>query len=331
MVSVNYGINYKGSKNSITEEIVQYIINSHPDKKFFIDACCGGFAISHYVLRETQMQVYANDLNPYIMSLLEELFFNEGKSFNEIKDKWIPRTKYMDVQSNPHKYPKWFVGYALSTWSFGGGAEGYLYAVEKEAIKHNLFNAITKNVWTDDLLFIKEKIPPYLLDASANRQKRKALLLYCKQYFNSQIQLENLNRLERLLDMQEDVIQVKSRVHLSTDDYLHFINTLPKEILENAVIYIDPPYENTSDYYTNDIDYRVFWSFVSSLKDSVPVYVSSYAAPTQFPVVWSMAKTVLFNSGSAKNDIKVTRNQKVEKLFYNGYNQKTELFYDLLK
>ena len=37
----NYGLPYKGSKNSIAERIVQCL----PSGKNFLDACCGGGAI----------------------------------------------------------------------------------------------------------------------------------------------------------------------------------------------------------------------------------------------------------------------------------------------
>lgn len=328
---MNYGINYMGSKNTIASDIVQYIISSHPDKKYFVDACCGGFAVSHYVIKETNMEVYANDLNPYIIDLLEELFFRGAVNFDTVKDKWIPRLKYLDAQNNPDKYPKWFVGYALSNWSFGGRGDSYLYAEDKEPSKRALFDAITKNIWAEELLPIREQIPSYLLDVFSNPNKRKALLLYCKHHFDEQVQLENLTRLERLLDMKNDVCKIPSRVHLSVNDYRDFISTLPKEVLNNAVIYIDPPYEDTAGYYTNEIDYQVFWEFVESLNGVAPVYVSSYSAPERFNTVWSVKKKVAFDSNTMGGTKKIVRGHKIEKLFYNGYANKTELFYDLIK
>lgn len=61
------------------------------------------------------------------------------------------------------------------------------------------------------------------------------------------------------------------------------------EDVENAVIYLDPPYQNTKSYgYANQpkMDYEHFWNWVRDLSKKNYVFISEQSAPEDFEIVW---------------------------------------------
>jgi DNA adenine methylase len=81
-----------------------------------------------------------------------------------------------------------------------------------------------------------------------------------------------------------------------------------------AVIYLDPPYQNTKIYgYANQgkMDYNHFWNWVRELSKDNIVYISEQSAPEDFEIVWEQEVTRTTNK---ENNFKA-----VEKLFkYKG-------------
>ena len=86
------------------------------------------------------------------------------------------------------------------------------------------------------------------------------------------------------------------------------------EPVSGAVIYLDPPYQNTKIYgYANQgkMDYNHFWNWVRELSKDNIVYISEQSAPEDFEVVWEQEVTRTTNK---ENNFKA-----VEKLFkYKG-------------
>lgn len=84
--------------------------------------------------------------------------------------------------------------------------------------------------------------------------------------------------------------------------------------VKGAVIYLDPPYQNTKFYgYANEekMDYNKFWEWVRSISKYNSVFVSEQVAPEDFEVVWEKEVTRQCNK---ENNFKA-----VEKLFrYKG-------------
>lgn len=69
-------------------------------------------------------------------------------------------------------------------------------------------------------------------------------------------------------------------------------------IPDNAVIYCDPPYDNTTGYKTGDFDTSRFWDWVRKTSEVHDVFVSEYAAPDDFVCVWEkQAKSSLSANG----------------------------------
>jgi DNA adenine methylase len=78
------------------------------------------------------------------------------------------------------------------------------------------------------------------------------------------------------------------------------------EDAENAVIYLDPPYQNTKSYgYANQskMDYEHFWNWVRDLSKNNYVFISEQSAPEDFEIVWEQEVKRTTNK---KNDFKAT-------------------------
>lgn len=85
------------------------------------------------------------------------------------------------------------------------------------------------------------------------------------------------------------------------------------EIPDDAVVYCDPPYVNTTGYTVGQFDTNEFWDYMRQLSKRCDVYISEESAPDDFECIWSKEKIRTLE----KND-NVGR-VKVEKLFkYKG-------------
>ena len=73
---------------------------------------------------------------------------------------------------------------------------------------------------------------------------------------------------------------------------------------ENALIYCDPPYKNTTDYpYLESFNHRKFWGVVRRWSENNTVIVSEYTAPEDFTSIWEKSKTTTIDKKSKVNSI----------------------------
>ena len=101
---------------------------------------------------------------------------------------------------------------------------------------------------------------------------------------------------KNLLKQKPNLMNVKFN-HSSYDE-------LP--LYQNALIYCDPPYENTTKY-KNSFDSNSFWSWIREQSKSSYVIVSEYSAPDDFKCIWSKTITTTLDKNS--------RSKPTEKLF----------------
>lgn len=84
-------------------------------------------------------------------------------------------------------------------------------------------------------------------------------------------------------------------------------------IPDNAVVYCDPPYVNTTTYTTGKFNTDEFWDYMRQLSKRCDVYISEQSAPNDFECIWQQEVTRVLDYNKS-NSFK-----KVEKLFkYNG-------------
>lgn len=70
----------------------------------------------------------------------------------------------------------------------------------------------------------------------------------------------------------------------------------------NAVVYCDPPYKNTTGY-GETFDHEVFYTWVRCLRDEgVTVYISEYQMPEDFTPIWEkqVSASLTTDTGSRK-------------------------------
>lgn len=85
--------------------------------------------------------------------------------------------------------------------------------------------------------------------------------------------------------------------------------------IENALIYCDPPYNDTTQPYgTGVFDTEKFWQDMRELSEENDVYISEYESPDDFECVLEIPTKTIIRDGSDKVSY------RVEKLFkYCGY------------
>lgn len=92
---------------------------------------------------------------------------------------------------------------------------------------------------------------------------------------------------------------------------LDFINKDYKEFsdIENSIIYLDPPYKNTSKVYKhNNLNYKEFYRWCKDMSKDNIVLISGYHMPDDFEVVYEFRKAKSTLQGGQHAD-------KYEKLY----------------
>lgn len=318
-----YGIVYMGSKEKILG-LIRYVIDRHFKESYFIDLFAGGFSVSSYALQKTNMQVIANDLNKYVISLYKEII-SGGKNLDEVKYNFINREHFEKVRDYPFEFPDWYVGYVLNIWSFGCNQKDYLYAKDLEENKRIMHEAIVFNN-TEKFygLFKGLLIPKNILDINykVHKKKRVAFMEYTRRYAeqNDDTELLRLNNIEHLnqtehLSAIKNLIPIKSRLTFYQTDYKVLYDSLSHDILSKSVIYCDPPYQDTKQYQMGrDFNYDEFWNWFRDCP--YPVYVSSYKAPEDIEALNFAYKAQLLDNGH-RGDDKAKKIVK-ENLYWNG-------------
>ena len=259
---MNYGLPYKGSKNTIAEDIVKCI----PRGVKILDACCGGGAFLMAAAMSGRWKfVVGNDRNRATVDLLDAVLINKGQIeynnpevctrddfFNSLQR--IENGEYT-IQDCVNKFCA----------SFGNDGKTYLYGAQIEEYK---------------------LAAEQMLTAETLEQRRK---FYRK--FYSLINADNSKdkeRLQKLEFMQR--LQSLERLDIFDIDYKEF-----------DVVYFDIPYKGTNKY-DFEFDYDRFYSLFKSLKTDLNInaFLSEYDAP--FTCVAEFEKTQLMAAavGSSK-------------------------------
>ena len=237
----NYGVPYKGSKNKIAKQIIDFL----PSGGTLYDLFAGGCAITHCAMESGKYDRYiVNDIEPGITQLFIDAV--NGKYANE--KRWISREDFFKLkESDP---------YVKYCWSFGNNGRDYLYSKEIEPLKKHLHN-----------IFFAEN----------SQEARLEWKAFIRDFCTSKQSLESLQRLQSLESLQrlqslERLQRLQSLERLCTD----YGNI---RIESDAVIYCDIPYKNTNRYGDEkaEFDYNSFYDWACS--QNVPVFISEYDMP----------------------------------------------------
>lgn len=297
-----YGMPYMGSKSSIAEEIIDIL----PQAECFVDLFGGGGAISECaILSGKYKKVIYNEINPLIYKAFNMALNDEFKD----ETRWISRTDFDELKD---KDP-----YVALCFSFGNNPiKGYCYAREIEEFKHSLHNFI----FFGDIEFINKMFNNTLDNNVLNKilytkniyKRYRFLINYLsKLNINKNFILQSYQILIRLNNVSR--LQNYERLHrLCNLSYIKNIELYNKSyenvnIPQNAIVYCDIPYKQTSKYINlNVFNYEKFYNWCLNNKNIV--FISEYDMPNDFYEVRSFKKTQILD---ASHKSKATYKEKL--------------------
>ena len=284
---MRYGMPYKGSKNSIAEEILSFL----PPGRRLVDLFGGGGAISHCAIHTDKWDIVLyNELNPVVADTFKKAITGYY-SYDNFKPVWISRDEFNAEKDTD--------GYIRLCWSFGNNGKNYLFGRNKEAVKKSLFQYVVENV--------KDKLAVKILgDWETDKEDWRERYDDVRAYLRSQKKrndlesLESLERLERLESLES--LESLERLEITSIDYRKY------EYSYGDVVYCDPPYEDTDCGSYGNFDSKAFYDWVASRP--YQVFFSSYEInDNRFHRIWEREKTVL---SGVSNSLK-----KIECLYSN--------------
>ena len=279
------GLPYVGSKKKISKKIVQLIIQNFGKDKTVYDIFGGGGAITAECIING-LDVRYNDLDKTVVDMLETVLRTDREF---LKTLIVSRKEFFEILSKDEKSAE--DDLKLLVNSFGNDRKSYLYNKEISDIKYNLARDVIYNhdVFSGykQTTTYKQVLKKYVSQESIIKQ------------FSVLQQLGRLQALERLQQLQH--VEGDATHQFTTFDYKHFSN------VNNAIIYLDPPYESTGKYYhENEMNYKEFYDWSVKMSKNNIVLISSYTvSDNRFEKVYNFEKarsTKQGNIGSSKNE-----------------------------
>jgi 16S rRNA G966 N2-methylase RsmD len=258
-----------GSKRKLAYKILDAICAEKPDTEHLYDLFGGGASISLTALKYG-LNAYYNELNPAIVALLKHCLKN---GVTEEMYQWIPRERFLKEVTGAG----WWAGFLQLTWSFGNNQQSYVYGEDRE-VSYGLMHSIVVDQDIDaykkllNILKVNEKTVPYPTQKTVNA--RRLFIGSCiKKAVDAEIaphysKISHLERIEKLRDLKD--LEGQERLTMYNTSYeLVPINTP----IENTVLYLDPPYENTAKYAYDTPQDEIYDYFINT---DYPCFLSSY-------------------------------------------------------
>ena len=242
------GLPYQGSKKKISKKIVEIIKQNFGTDKPIYDIFGGGGAITAECLLNG-LEVHYNDLDETVTSMFQKVV---GEDRDYLKTLIVSRDEFFKIRDKENKTVDDELKLLVN--SFGNNRESYLYSEEFSDLKYNLVTEIIKK---HDTFSGYKKTDTY---------KNAYRPFDIGKVDKNQVlqQLKPLQQLERLQQLQ--------CVEATNLDYTEFSG------VENAILYLDPPYENTllKGYSVNEFDSQSFYDWAYEMSKKNIVLISSY-------------------------------------------------------
>jgi len=284
---MRYGLPYKGSKNAIAK----WVVSQLPKAEYFVDLFFGGGAVTHCAMLSCKYDKFiANDIDGRLPKLFVDCAY--GKYTVENHPEWISREDFHRLKADN--------AYIALVWSFGNNGKDYLYGRNIEEMKHAYHRAVYDNdigtllPYGYKLMLSKHKsIYERYLDYQ--RQIKKQTPNIKLEIVTRQNEIERLQRLQSLQSLQ--------RLQSLQSDYQAV------SIPENAVIYCDPPYNQTNCGKYDGFDSERFYAWAG---EQTNIFISEYSMPDNFIPIAYTEKTILSaaNGNSHKAKEYIFTNQK---------------------
>lgn len=291
------GLPYIGSKKKISKKIVEIIKQNFGTDKPIYDLFAGGGAITLECILNG-LEIIYNDKNP-IPGMMIQKVLSEDREF--LKTLIVSREEFLAIRSKENKDVVDHLKLLIN--SFGNNNINYLYSKKDSDIKFHLGKQIIKNhdcfsgyKNTKTYKNIKENVKnlqQLIHIAQLERVKdysEKAILRY--------------ETLERLGQIETTKCIDKIDININNKDYKDYSH------LTDAIIYLDPPYDNSRKVYGEyqHLDHKEFYNWCIEMSKNNIVLISEYDMPDEFECV--------FEFKSARSTLKDgTSNKRYEKLF----------------
>ena len=278
------GLPYQGSKKKISKKIVEIIKQNFGTTKPIYDIFGGGGAITAECILNG-LEVHYNDLDKDITNAFERVITQDREW---IKTLIISREDFLEIKDKENKTTDDFLKLLVN--SFGNKKATYMYNKEISNLKYNLAKEIIEK---HDVFSGYKQTETY----------KKVTSGLDWDWFNAKTednrtlgQLQQLQQLERL--------QQINKVKATNKSYHDFSE------VSGAVLYLDPPYEGTSqNSYINQFNSQEFYDWSFAMAKNNIVIISSYSiSDERFEAVYSFDKVRSTIQGGTSND-------KCEKLF----------------
>lgn len=208
------GLPYQGSKKKISKKIVEIIKQNFGTGKPIYDIFGGGGAITAECMING-LDVHYNDLDETITEMFKKVILSDREY---LKTLIVSREEFLKNRDKKEKSVD--DNLKLLVNSFGNNRIGYLYSEEFSDIKYNLAIEIIKN---HDTFSGYKETETYIKN-----------LQNFKEQSCQKVQLQQLQQLGQLEKLDE--------LKVTNLDYKDFSN------VENAILYLDPPYEGGEGY-----------------------------------------------------------------------------------
>nr|DAW48320.1 MAG TPA: DNA adenine methylase [Caudoviricetes sp.] len=275
------GLPYQGSKKKISRKIVEIVKENFGENYKVYDLLGGGGAIACEFLLQGFNVVY-NEKNKSVY----EMFKRSLTLTNEdIRKLIISRDEFLRIRDKEVKTVEDNLKLLIN--SFGNNCRTYLYGKDKADIKYNLAIEILEKegTWTNykQTETYKKAIETFKLK---EKEQKEQLL-----------RVQSLERLQQLGQLQQ-----LETFNKSYKDFSH---------LENTIIYLDPPYENTTGYHGETFEHKEFYNWAYEMSKKNIVLISSYEiSDDRFECIYTFDKARSTMQSGINN-----KENKTERLF----------------
>lgn len=268
MARNNLGLPYKGSKNTIANQIVAQFPRAHS----FLDACCGGGAVLEAAYLSGKFErVEGIDIDDGIITLLNAVFRDFGKIDYEHKQ-LVTAERYKEAVRSRATLEDAVDRFIAS---FGFNGYDYQWGEKRRHLKYLAHQAMTLPTLDGRRTAFHSFIRDLMKSGAVEGDRWSIELSEIKNLGHTE-QATNLCRLQK----------VEQAMFLAARDNRTELGISKKSMFDMDyspydVIYFDPPYADTKGYDKAKFDFDRFHSLIDGLVDSgKAVYVSEYKAPT---------------------------------------------------
>ena len=240
------GLPYQGSKKKVAKKIVEIIKQNFGADKVVYDVFGGGGAITAECLK-TGLDVKYNDHCSFITAAFQKVISSDREW---LKTLIISREEFLKIRAKQEKTLDDELKLLVN--SFGNNRQGYLYGKAHADVKYNL----AVEIIAKHNVFSGYKQTDTYRNAARPFDVGKPVK---NQVLN---QLQQLGRVQQL-----------GRLEVTNKDYRAFSD------VKGAIIYLDPPYENTDvDGYSDSkqFNHAEFYDWAAEMARENIVLLSSY-------------------------------------------------------